>query len=453
MRHRAKQRERLLHATTGAEPRLTGATDETLIAVSSGDGVVCCDRHGFAALPARAEASSGSAHTGVNVPTNLTELAKLLGPRRPERLEIEQLNERLERTTRQLKYAREEVVSLSARVAASGLSEPITGLPNRNACLDAIDRTLKHLRHSPGRQVAILSVGFERLQRVADVFGYPVLDRLLLEAAIEQHQLLIGERVLLQQTLLGCLKSLLDVLALVDPVAFGRAQRLERSVRAIALEAGLLPGWPIEAAALLSQLGCLELSDVVRMKLYGGETLEECEAAEVRTAYTNVCGLLSSIPRLGPVRDIIGALNGNGGPPGAHALRLAMELDSLEARGICGRDALVILKSSGPYYDPNVLDAARRVCQREQAWGVPSEVSVEELHSGTVVAEDIRKHDGVLIVPRGVALSCSVIAHIGRFRDELAKSTVSVSSAEEDGTGESSLVVEEIQVPELSATG
>jgi predicted signal transduction protein with EAL and GGDEF domain len=117
------------------------------------------------------------------VPTNLSELARLLGPRRPERLEIEQLNERLERTNRQLKYAREEVVALSARVAASGLSEPITGLPNRNACLDAIDRTLKHLRHSPGRQVAILSVGFERLQRVADVFGYPVLDRLLLEAA------------------------------------------------------------------------------------------------------------------------------------------------------------------------------------------------------------------------------------------------------------------------------
>jgi hypothetical protein len=71
----------------------------------------------------------------------------------------------------------------------------------------------------------------------------------------------------LQQTLLGCLKSLLDVLALVDPIAFGRAQRLERIVRAIALAAGLLPSWPLEAAALLSQLGCLELSDVVRMKL------------------------------------------------------------------------------------------------------------------------------------------------------------------------------------------
>ena len=117
------------------------------------------------------------------MPTNLTEFVRLLGPHRQERIEVNQLSERLERTTRQLKYAREQVATLTARIAASGLSEPITGLPNRNACLDSIDRTLKHLRHDPGHHVAVLSLGFERLQRVADVFGYPVLDRLLLEAA------------------------------------------------------------------------------------------------------------------------------------------------------------------------------------------------------------------------------------------------------------------------------
>jgi hypothetical protein len=46
----------------------------------------------------------------------------------------------------------------------------------------------------------------------------------------------------------------------------------------------------------------------------------------------------------------------------------------------------------------------------------------------------------------------SVIAHIGRFRNELAKTTVSVASAEE-ATDESSLVVEEHQVPDMFATG
>ena len=274
------------------------------------------------------------------------------------------------------------------------------------------------------------------------------------ESAIEQHQLIVGERVLLQQTLLGCLKSLLDVLALVDPVAFGRAQRLERVVRAIALEAGMSPTWPLEAAALLSQLGCLELSDVVRMKLYAGESLDGVETTEVQTAYTNVCGLLASIPRLEPVRDIIAGLNGLGGPVGGQVLRLAMEFDSLEARGVSEADALATLKTWTHRYEARILDAASRACRHLPGWGIPSEVSVDDLHSGTLVAEDIRKHNGVLIVPRGVELSRSVIAHIGRFRAELAKATVSVSIAEEEATPqESSVVVEEHHVPELFATG
>ena len=272
------------------------------------------------------------------------------------------------------------------------------------------------------------------------------------EAALEQHRLIVGERVLLQQTLLGCLKSLLDVLALVDPIAFGRAQRLERIVRAIALEAGLSPTWPIEAGALLSQLGCLELSDVVRMKLYAGESLDGVETTEVQAAYTNVCGLLASIPRLEPVRDIIAGLNGLGGPVGAQVLRLAMEFDSLEARGVSDTGALAVMRTWAARYEPKILDAASRACRHVQGWGVPSEVSVDDLHSGTRVAEDIRKHNGVLIVPRGVELSRSVIAHIGRFRSELAKATVSIANVEEE-TRESELVVEEIQVPELFATG
>lgn len=115
--------------------------------------------------------------------SSLIELARRWRPRQPESAEIEQLRVRLERTTRQLKYAREVAASLSARVAARGLSEPITALPNRNACVDAIDQALQRLRESPGPRLAIFSVDFDGLQRAADMFGYPVLDRLLLEAA------------------------------------------------------------------------------------------------------------------------------------------------------------------------------------------------------------------------------------------------------------------------------
>jgi len=251
------------------------------------------------------------------------------------------------------------------------------------------------------------------------------------EAAATQHRLIISERVLLQETLLGCLKSLLDVLSLVDPIAFGRAQRLERIAHNIAVEAGLQPVWPIEAAALLSQLGCLELSDVVRMKLYSGEPLDDSEQSEAQTAYANVCRLLAHIPRLESVRDIIGALGGSEGPLGADILRIAMEIDALEARGYSGKDAAAIMRSWVTQHEPNILEAAVNVCGRVHSWPITREISADNLSSGVFVAEDIRKHDGVLIVPRGVELTASVIAHIGRFRDELAKATVCVSAQEE----------------------
>jgi hypothetical protein len=256
------------------------------------------------------------------------------------------------------------------------------------------------------------------------------------EAAVTQNRLIISERVLLQQTLLGCLKSLLDVLALVDPVAFGRAQRLERFVRRITAEAAVEPSWPIEAAALLSQLGCLELSDVVMMKLYGGEALDATESAEVHTAHANVCTLLANIPRLEPVREIIGSLEGSGGPIGAHIVRLAMEFDGLVARGLSREDATVVMRSWSSRYPSTLIEGAVKAAGMSQAWGASRELPIDELYTGIFVAEDIRKHDGVLIVPRGVELTNSVIAHIGRFRAELGKGTVRVSYRQEEETQE-----------------
>lgn len=70
----------------------------------------------------------------------------------------------------------------------------VTELPNRSACLGAIERILKSLRRGAGCQAALLCVGFQQAQRVADVFGGPVLERLLLDAA-RRIELLLGDAV------------------------------------------------------------------------------------------------------------------------------------------------------------------------------------------------------------------------------------------------------------------
>ena len=53
------------------------------------------------------------------------------------------------------------------------------------------------------------------------------------EAAVTQHRLIVAEKVLLQRTLLGCVESMVKVLSLTKPAAFGRALRLRSKVHGI----------------------------------------------------------------------------------------------------------------------------------------------------------------------------------------------------------------------------
>ena len=88
-----------------------------------------------------------------------------------------------------------------------------------------------------------------------------------------QYQLVRAERTILKETLVGCIKALMDVLAITNPVAFGRASRLKRLAIEFAHTVEHLEFWQLEAAAMLSQLGYLSLPTQLVEKLYYGERL------------------------------------------------------------------------------------------------------------------------------------------------------------------------------------
>ena len=92
--------------------------------------------------------------------------------------------------------------------------------------------------------------------------------RSAIEAGVIQHRLVVAERVLLQETLIGCIKALIDVLAITNPVAFGRATRIKRQAADLAAAAGAKGFWQLEAAAMLSQIGYISLpSELVEKAL------------------------------------------------------------------------------------------------------------------------------------------------------------------------------------------
>jgi hypothetical protein len=117
-------------------------------------------------------------------------------------------------------------------------------------------------------------------------------------SAVVHHRLLIAEKVLLQETLIGCIKALIDILAMTNPVAFGRATRVKRLATDLAASLGNPNFWQLEAAAMLSEIGYISLSAELVEKLYYGKRLTPEERVLADGAPLVAQKLLGRIPRL-----------------------------------------------------------------------------------------------------------------------------------------------------------
>ena len=71
-----------------------------------------------------------------------------------------------------------------------------------------------------------------------------------LTAALVQYRLVTAEKQLLEQTLSGSIQVLTEVLSLVNPAAFGRAERARRYIHHIVTSMKLANVWQYEVAAM-----------------------------------------------------------------------------------------------------------------------------------------------------------------------------------------------------------
>jgi response regulator RpfG family c-di-GMP phosphodiesterase len=117
-------------------------------------------------------------------------------------------------------------------------------------------------------------------------------------AALVQYRLVTAEKQLLEHTLSGSLQVLTEVLSLVNPAAFSRAERARRYIHHIVTSMKLGNAWQYEVAAMLSQLGCVTLAPETIDAVYRGEPLSPNEQAQYDAHPSVAYGLLSKIPRL-----------------------------------------------------------------------------------------------------------------------------------------------------------
>ncbi len=194
-----------------------------------------------------------------------------------------------------------------------------------------------------------------------------------LDAALAQYRLVVAEQELLHETLMGTVNVLVEILSAVQPVAFGRTSRIRLYVQHLAREMQIQLPWEIDAAAALSQLGCISVSDSALKKYCSGEDLSAQELQQVQSHPHVASRLLQTVPRLHAVAEIIerqfqsyaGSVNPS--PAGYHIvlggemLRVAHDFDRLIRQGLSWEDAVAKMACDSAEYNPDILGALGRM--------------------------------------------------------------------------------------------
>lgn len=247
-------------------------------------------------------------------------------------------------------------------------------------------------------------------------------------AGLEQHNLIIAEKILLEQTLKGAVKVLSDVLSLVNPTAFGRASRVRRLVRQLCSEMKMTLSWTIELGSMLSQIGCVILPEKTLSKVFEGKRLLQ-EEQRMYFAHPLVGrDLISKIPRLKEVAEIItyqekhyngrgipnDSVNGKEIPMGARLLKVALDFDTLYTTGLSKLDAVNEMMAREGWYDQDILKALRKTLDMEISYTV-QKVKIAQMNTHMILAEDVRGTSGTLLIANGQEVTKSLLLRLKNF--------------------------------------
>jgi response regulator RpfG family c-di-GMP phosphodiesterase len=258
----------------------------------------------------------------------------------------------------------------------------------------------------------------------------------MLKAALKQYSLITAERDLLEKTLHGSVKMLTDILSMLDPQSFSRAQRLRDYMSACARTFNIAQPWELEMAAALSRIGFVTIPAEVLKRQRSNQSLSSRETDLLARVPEIGAHLLSNIPRLEPVARIIRYqdknFDGSGFPVedvagenipiGSRILRVLSDLILMEDHepGLGKAKALGKMGQCGGRYDPNVLkfvaaafDVYVPAASKESAASRP--ILFKDLRMGHVLMSDVVTRDGTKLIMAGATVSSVLLAKLANF--------------------------------------
>ena len=236
----------------------------------------------------------------------------------------------------------------------------------------------------------------------------------ILDDAIALYERKVEERIVLEETFWSSVEMLMDVLSLVDPESYGRTDQIQKIVQQTVEQLKLPHAWEFETAAALSQLGCATLPADLIKRFEAGATLTE---EERRTFWKHPQAgkkMLSRIPRLESVSQMVArqfedAGEVNASIPlieeervtvGSRLLRAALDLYRITRSGATRGQAVESMREHPNRYDSRILDAFDHVSVKLPDI-VVRVMPVGDLKAGMMLDDDVTTTDGLLIASEG----------------------------------------------------
>ena len=258
----------------------------------------------------------------------------------------------------------------------------------------------------------------------------------VIQAGMKQHRLVVAEKELLEQTLMGSLQVLTDLLSNLDPESFGRGRMLRDRAVILARALRFEPEWDLETASLLLPIGRIALPPEFLAKVKSSASLDLRERSLLDRVPETGAQLLQNIPRLGPVAQIVryhakgydgsgypmDDVRGEDLPLGARILKVLNDFTTLELKRKSRKVALEEMALHAAHYDGRVLEALYAQFGTPAA-AIPSPAEhscpVAELREGMVLARNIHTRGGRPVLMAGLKLGAAHLLLLGDLVDIL----------------------------------
>ena len=253
------------------------------------------------------------------------------------------------------------------------------------------------------------------------------------EDALQQYQLVTAEKELLNKTLSGSIKLLTDILSLVEPQSFGRAQTLRDIIASVTKKIKAENEWEIPLAVMLAPIGNVTIPPELLIRSRAGVTLSKVEEQIVAQLPETTARLLANIPRLEGVARIVryqhknydgtgmplDSVKGDALPFGSRLLKILADLAQLNAGDRSRLQSLNEMQTRLGWYDPALLAAVREyygvaVAARD-AERASISIAIRDLAPGMVLRSDVETKDGTLILCSGHHITPMTLEKIKNF--------------------------------------